>query len=298
MKQPKIKPTTGRIKDGLWTGVDMADYHKSPHISSSQVRLLIESPLTYRRKLDGAIAGDSTPAMAYGTAAHAAILENRFDAFHIQPATYGDGKKWNGRAAECQAWAEAHADKPVITSNQVQELSASAEYVRRHPKAGRLLAGGCAEVSIFAGRTKARADYMTISGTLATVVDLKTCSDASTEAFSREILNRGYHIQMAWYRRTIKAAGIPDFQCYFIGLQKGPLPLVNVWQLSMAALDLGDKEIERAMILLSQCEANNFWPEWADYDGTNTIEAIDLPAYAYQSGEPIELDMGGEAISV
>lgn len=292
----KPKPYKGRIKDGLWSGVPMGIYHGTPHLSSSLLRTLMRSPLEYRRAIDGA-GKETTSAMEYGTVAHAAILENKFDAFHIRPETYADGKAWNGNANECKAWMDAHKDKPVLSLKQVQELSEAANYVHTHPKAGKLLRGGFVEVSAFAANQKARCDYLKIDGESATIVDLKTCTDASTAAFGKEILNRGYHIQFAWYRRVLRNLSFKHFQFYFIALQKGR-PMVNVWMLHPAAMDTVEKEVDDALLTLARCKADGIWPEWADYDGTNEIGIIDIPEWAYRGNDALELEMGGETVEV
>ncbi len=234
--------------------------------------------------------------MSFGTCQHSAVFESRFD-FHIQPETYGpDKKKWSGNAAECKQWLAEHSDKPVLSNNAVRQLVDASDYIRKHPKAGKLIQGGHAEVSFIAHGIKARCDYVKIDGEFADVVDLKTCQDASTAEFGKEILNRGYHIQAAWYRRVLAALGITLRDFYFIALQKGQLPLVNTRPLSRAALDLGDMECERAVMLLSQCEANNHWPEWAE-DESEITPVFDLPEYAYPK-DATEIMFGGEQIAV
>lgn len=299
IQKPTIKPKPfgKQVRDGLWLNMPAPQYHGTPHLSSTLLRVLMRSPLEYKRTIDRLIVKQCTDAMDYGTAAHAAILENRFDAFHIQPETYGDGKPWNGNATECKQWRAVHEDKPIITTNQVQELSASAEYVRQHHKASKLLRGGNVEVSAFHDNTKARCDYLTITGESARVVDLKTCADASTEAFAKEIINRGYHIQFAWYRRVLRGLGLKHFQFFFIALQKGQLPLVNVWEMHPLAMDMADKKIDDALDMLAKCITNKYWPEWSDYDGENEIKTIDVPEWAY-SGGAVELEFGGETVEV
>jgi hypothetical protein len=279
----KPKQYNGRLKDGLWSGVPMETYHRTEHLSSSLLRTLMRSPLEYKRAIDGA-GNETTAAMEYGTVAHAAILENKLNAFHIRPDTYADNKPWNGNSAECKEWARTHADRPVLTVKQVHELSEAANYVHAHPKAGKLLRGGHVEVSAFAAGQKARCDYLKIDGDSATVVDLKTCTDAATAAFGKEIVNRGYHIQFAWYRRVLRSLGFKHFQFYFIALQKGR-PLVNVWMLQPAAMDMVERQIDDALLTLARCKADGIWPEWADYDGTNEIKVIDVPEWAYKDGD-------------
>lgn len=282
----KLKKFKARLGDGLWLGVPAETYHKHPGcLSSTGVRTLLESPLTYHREATGLIRREPTDAMTYGTVAHSAILEQRFDTFHIQPAHCVDGSDWHNSKKECKTWNEAHADKPVLSAKQAAELSEASNYIRNHPKAGRLLKGGHAEVSAIAAGNKARFDYLILDGDSAKIVDLKTCADASTAAFGKEIMNRGYHIQAAWYRRVLQLLGAKTVQFFFVALQKGPLPLVNVWELTTPAMDLGAMECNRAMDLKLKCETNKEWPEWSDYDGSNEVKTIDVPAWAYPEPE-------------
>lgn len=281
----KLKQFNKRLGDGLWRGVPMDVYQQHPALSSTMLRVLLNSPLTYKRIMDRQLRRETTAAMEFGTAAHASILEGRMDAFHIQPSKCADGSDWNNRLKECSEWNKAHADKPVISADQAAGLSESRRYLLAHPKAGRLLTGGAPEVSAIAGTIKARCDYFKSDGAHATVVDLKTCVDASTPAFGREIVNRGYHIQAAWYRRVLKAIGFETVRFFFIALQKGQLPLVNVWELCTPAMDLADIEIARGLDLLMKCEVNQHWPEWGDYDGSNEIQTIDVPRWNYPEPE-------------
>lgn len=282
----KLKHFKSRLGDGLWLGVPADVYHKHPGISSTGIRTLLASPLTFHREATGQIRREPTDAMRFGTAAHSAILENRFDAFHIQPAQCADGSDWHNSKKECKAWNETHADKCVLTAKQAAELSEAAKYIREHPKASRLLCeGGHAEVSAIVAGHKARFDYLTTDKTSARIIDFKTCADANTPAFGREILNRGYHIQAAWYRRVLKSFGFETVQFFFVALQKGPLPLVNVWELTTPAMDLGEMRCATALDLMVKCRVNQHWPEWSDFDGSNEIKTIDVPEWSYPEPE-------------
>jgi len=293
----KLKQFNKRLSDGAWLGVPMQTYQDAPGLSSSMVRVILESPLTYKRMIDGAITKETTGAMEFGTCQHSAVFEQRFD-FHIQPETYGpDKKKWNGNAVECKAWLVEHSDKPVLSNNAVRQLVDASDYLRKHPKAGKLIQGGKAEVSFFANGEKARCDYIRIEGEFADIVDLKTCTDASTYEFGKEILNRGYHIQAAWYRRVLSHLGLTLREFHLLALQKGQLPLVNCRPLRKAAIDLGAMECERAVLLLNKCELNNRWPEWADEDDEAEVQVFDVPEWAHPQQEQ-ELTFGGEAVAV
>ncbi len=293
----KLKQFNKRLGDGAWLGVPMQTYQDAPGLSSSMLRVLLESPLTYKRMTDGQMKREATGAMEFGTCQHSSVFEKRFD-FHIQPATYGiDDKPWSANAAECKRWAEAHHDKPVLTIREATQLNAATDYIHKHPKAGKLIMGGHAEVSFFANGEKARCDYIKIDGEFCDIVDLKTCADASTAEFGKEIYNRGYHIQAAWYRRVLKSLGLTLRDFYIIALQKGQLPLVNVRPLSQAALALGDMRCEAAVLLLSQCNSSNYWPEWTDDEDDGKPKVFDVPEWCKPNTET-ELTFAGEQIAV
>ncbi len=64
-------------------------------------------------------------------------------------------------------------------------------------------------------------------------------------AFSKTILQRGYHRQAAWYRRLI--AQFIDktvrFEFWFVAVEVDPIPRVYAWKLDEAAIDYSDEEI-------------------------------------------------------
>lgn len=296
-KPIKPKKFKGELADGLWSGVSMEVYHAHPAISSTALRVLLRSPLTFRRMIDGELENEPTDAMEFGTCQHAALFERRFD-FHIQPETYGpENKPWSGNSGECKKWLAEHSDKPVLSASQARKLSEAVGYIRAHPKGQRYIRGGHAEVSVIAGGMKARPDYLIIHpDNTCTIVDLKTTTDASRVAFGRECLNREYHIQFAWYKDTLAAIGLTVVSVKVLALQKGKLPLLNVLEFSPAALRLGQQKCMEALALLAQCEANDYWPEWAE-DDPKEVKLLELPEYAF-AGQETELEIGGERVTV
>ena len=263
----------------------MREYQKYPAMSSTMLRVLADSPLTYHRMVTGQLRREPTEAMEFGTAAHSVILEGKLDSFYISPAKCADGSEWSGRKSECKVWVEAHGDRPIISAEQAAQLSETARYIREHHQAGKLCIGATPEVSVIIGGEKARCDLLRLDGDHATIIDLKTTVSARTADFQREILNREYYVQAAWYRRVLKAAGAATVRFIFLALQKGQLPLVNVLELSTAAMDLGDAKIKLALDLGDKCKANQYWPEWADFDGSNEIKTVDVPERAYPEPE-------------
>ena len=276
---------------GAFAGMPMRDYLAAPGINSSAVKDILESPLNYKRKCDGLIQNKQTTATEMGTALHAAILEGKLD-FYTEPLTYGpDSKKWNNNATECKAWNASHCDKPVLSAREAAFVSESFNYVKTHPKCGHLLTGGHSEISIFAEVDgvlfKCRPDYYKPG----VITDLKSVADASTRGFSKAVPDWGWHIQAAINVKCCAALGVP-VRFNWIALQKGDMPLLNVVKASQAWLNLGETAIRDALHIKAQCEANNFWPEWPDYDGTNDIQDLPVPHWMLAE-ENVTVKVGG-----
>lgn len=270
-------------------GLAFKEYKEWDAVNFSQLTPFSRSPLDAKRERDGLTARESTEAMELGSALHALVLEGR-EGFYVRPDTYGaEGKKWNGNANECKAWAEAHQDKPVLSAGAVAKLRATASYVLQHSKAGPLLTGGHPEVSIYADDAesglsiKGRLDYLQIGPDYVSIIDLKRTQDASTEELAKTIRYRRYHVQAAMYRRLVRACGADAVRYFFVAIEDGQLPKVNVRELNPRAIDLGDEILDADLAKYAECKRSGIWPEWAD-DGPG-VACIDLPEWCYP--EPV-----------
>jgi hypothetical protein len=128
--------------------------------------------------------------------AHCAVLEP--DELSKRYAIAPDRRSNAGKAAA----AEMSANGIEAVSEPEMALALNmADAVRQHPYAAALLADGKAEQSFWwddkatGQRCKCRPDWY--QGT--TIVDLKTCQDASPGAFARACATFGYHTQAAHY---------------------------------------------------------------------------------------------------
>jgi ATP-dependent exoDNAse (exonuclease V) beta subunit len=273
---------------GLFASLSMEQYQAAPGLSKSRSDTLAVSPLDYLREITGVKKREKTEAMELGTIYHSAIFENRAQ-YHVRPNTYGaDGKKWSGNATECKAWVIAHSDLPILTEYEEAEVRANVEYVRKHPLASLILAKpAVAELSMFARwegagyMLKGRADWIWQDAETGDVcvADLKTTQDASSRVFSRDILNRRYHVQAAMYRYILQRLGFETVRFYFIALEKGSAPKCNVRQLTAQAMDEGERRLFEALELYQQCRIAGKWPEF--HDSQDSINFIDLPDFVY-----------------
>jgi hypothetical protein len=191
--------TTAITPPAIVLGLTGDEYRSQPGTTQSDLNLFAESPLLFsiRQK-------EETRAMQLGTILHGLALEAR-TGFHVKPLTYGpENKPWNGNANECKAWLAAHCDLPVLSVDEAVEVRVAASYVRQHETCAHWLQQGHAEVSVFTSWGKGRLDYVADRGDYIDVIDLKACADARHRKFSGTIMERGYHIQAAWYRRLIR----------------------------------------------------------------------------------------------
>lgn len=288
------RPTEAR-NDGCYM-LTMAEYLASDGVSKHGLDWFAKSPEHYRDYRAGILAEEQTDAMKFGSLLHALVFEDRRD-FVVFPVTYPSGnemKPWHGGANYCKAW-ETEQTLPVVSQHEALLLGRWSEAILKHPLAAPLLKEGKPEVSMFATDPdtglllKCRSDWQRPKG----IVDLKTTTNAATWAFSREIHQRRYHVQAAMNCHVAGLLGLdmPDF--YFIALEKGEVPRINVRLLSQKAIGLGLVELNSSLVELAECLETNRWPGYCG----DEIETIELPPYAGDAS-PLELQIGGQSVTM
>jgi len=283
---------------GIFTGLPMDTYRSAPGLAGSDLELIERSPAMYAKgeRLD------PTPEMEFGTLFHSLLLSGNAD-FYTAPEYYPApesakknakiiNKPWNWNAARCQEWREDHSDKPIVPRHGLNSsawLKAMQLKVEAHPIAKSLISRLTPEVSIFAHSPenpvlcKGRADGL-IRGETTIIVEVKTTRDASTHAFSREIFKRGYYRKAAWYRMLLHQLRVSPVEFWFIAVEKGDHPRVNVRKLAERAMDKGELDNDDALTLYRKCKLGNYWPEFPDgaFPGdSDAMPLIDLPDFVY-----------------
>lgn len=232
---------------------------------------------------------DATPAMRMGTAIHSAILgvgarptlapdldwrkKETKDAAAAACAQLGFLAVPQSRA-EFESLCEA-AGLLLVTAEEMTTIANVADAVAGHPEASALLSEGKPEISILGTiegtPVKARIDWYR-PGIL---VDLKTTSDASEDAFQRSAYNFGYHIQMAWYRDLLRGAAMPVVDSYIIAVETAAPHGVQVYRIDGAALAAGEEVYMAKLAQYGECLAAGRWP---CYD--MGIRTLTLPRWA------------------
>jgi len=256
--------------------ISNADYHADPAISASQLKTVMQSPYHYwSRYLDpDRVAMAPTAAMRFGSLAHCAVLEPDELSKRYQLAP--DRRTKEGKAAVVEmaaAGIEAVSEADMVLAVNM------AVAVHGHPTAGALLQSGQAEQSFWwddiatGMRCKCRPDWF--DGT--TIVDLKTCQDASPTGFAKAVANFGYSIQAAHY-----LAGTLATRFIFVAVEKTAPYAIGVYELNTEALIHGSIARHNALQRIQDCRAINEWPGYTD-----GIQTLQLPGWALKDNSTI-----------
>ena len=253
------------------------EYHRDPSISKSGLDQFRKSPAHFQAWL--AEDREQTPAMRIGTLTHLAVLEpDSFDEKTVI-APLVDKRTKEGKSIWEQFKAQ-HEGKDIITLDEHNQIVAMRDSVRKHQAAGKLLAKGGSEISVFAVcpktkvMMKGRFDWLDGN----TIVDLKTTEDASPEGFAKSVANYRYHIQAAHYIALAGLVGIKDATFKMIAVEKSAPYAVAVYELDAADLMLAESERITLLEMFSSCTQFQSWPAYSQ-----SITTISLPKWATKS---------------
>jgi exodeoxyribonuclease VIII len=259
--------------------ISNADYHADPAISASQLKEISRSPYHYwSRYLDpDRVAMVPTAAMRLGSLAHCAVLEpdELSNRYQLAP----DRRTKEGKAAVIEM---AAAGIEAVSETDLAQALQMADAVRSNSTAALLLSNGAAEESrwwddVSTGlRCKCRPDWLSADG--ATIVDLKTCVDASPASFAKAISNFGYSIQAAHY-----LAGTLATRFIFVAVEKSFPYAIGVYELNTEGLIHGSIARHNNLQRIQDCRAINSWPSYTD-DGIQTLQ---LPGWALKDNTSI-----------
>ena len=255
------------------------EYNKAPGIRRSLLWEIRRSPAHLKWRMDNP--PEATPALIFGQALHAAVLtpEDYGRQFAVMPnvdrRTKAGREAWEAAAAEAQG-------RTQIAFDWAEQIAAMVQAVRGNPMAARLL-DGPHETSYFWADTmtgegcKCRTDAETDIGDMHLIVDLKSCQDASTDAFMRDALNYGYDVQAAMYTDGYKAVTGQEASFVFIAVEKNPPYAVNILQADTLFMQHGQDRYRHLLGLYHECRQRNQWPGYTGFDGY--IASLGLPAW-------------------
>lgn len=260
---------------GLHDGIPAEAYHADPcpmpSLSSGVARTIVGDSLAHaylaHPRLGGKKDGEATEAMDLGSLVHALLADEANLTCEI-----GNFDTYRSKAA--QEWRDEvrRAGKTPVLEKVAEQAKPIVEALRS--KAGRGLtidpfSAGKAEVTAVwrEGEAYCRARYdRLILDSYADIWDWKTTTSIAPHKLMRSIVDQGYHIQAAMYRRGLMAIR-PDYagRCSFIlvFVEVSPPYAVRRVVLSEAFLQIGGAEVSRAILRWQHATATNEWPEGA-----------------------------------
>lgn len=259
-------------------------YNKRKGVRRSDLWKLNRSPAHFRYFLEHPV--EQTPAMAFGSAVHAAVLTPRSFKKQYMVADF-DARTKAGKELKQQA---LESGKILLTTEQNEQIKNIADAIRRNPYAKRLLTGKHETAHFWLDpetgeKCKCKTDCETEIGGVHYVVDLKTCANADTEEFVRDAVKYGYFMQAAMYCHGVKCHTGKDSVFVFVAVEKDPPYAVNVLQCGEDEIRLGmngDKNgrvmgFRYLMDLYHRCRTEKKWPGYEGFD--NRINEIVLPKW-------------------
>ena len=252
--------------------ISNADYHADPAVSASQLKTVMQSPYHYWSAYlnPDRVAMVPTAAMRLGSLTHCAVLEPDELTKRYQLAP--DRRTKEGKAAVVEM---AAAGIEAVSEADLAQALQMADAVRSNSTVSSLLSNGAAETShwwddVATGmRCKCRPDWLSADGE--TIVDLKTCVDASASGFSSAVGRFSYQLQAAHY-----LCGTLAKRFVFAAVEKSAPYAVGVYELDQEALVHGSIARHNALQRLQDARSINEWPGYTD----NGIETISLPGWA------------------
>jgi len=245
------------------TGIEklpFSEYRKRDGLNKSTITELLRSPL--HAQYANLVADTMTPSKLIGVAIHCAILEpNDFERkFKTLPEGH-DGRTKEGKARIAEYSATGAT---VLSFEQGQQVHGMASAIAKHPLAFNLLVDSEREneMSMFwqRGGCQCKARWDTVSKRYSYAADLKSCTDASLDAWRRTCVDYGYHIQAAHYLDGMRANGLNIDKFYFVCVESSPPHAVAIFELDEGFLSVAEDQIGKALILYRQCMDSGLWP--------------------------------------
>jgi len=248
-------------------------YHRQRGVSNTGLKLMMRSPAHYKyqeRK-------ESTRAMVLGSALHMACLEPDifYDTYHLLRSSE------NRMTSEYKTAKKEYGEEFVLVKPEIEKIEGMAKSLSMSAITEYLYNDYCdKELSGFAIDPETglmcRHRFDAIIDGIA--IDLKTTTDARKPAFSKKILDFGYHIQAAFYadqHRWITGDDIEKF--IFAAIETSAPYAVKIYELDQESIEAGRKKYRQALGDYDECKKYNTWPA---YD--QEIETIGIPQWALE----------------
>jgi exodeoxyribonuclease VIII len=249
------------------------DYHNRPGVSASMLKSMARGWRTFEAEyITKTAPRKESAAMALGTAVHTALLEpERFATEYVVcPEECSDR-----RTKAYKEWAASVDGAAVLTTDDAATIDAIRESVRRDDFASKLLAAdGYVEKSMEWNDqgVLCRMRFDKIAGPFC--IDIKTCQDATPEAFAKTIASYRYDLQAAHYLSGLTNNGIGwGMRFVFIAVETASPYRVRCYEMCD---DDFDKANDDRVSLLQEYRRRSKSGDWSE-PGEGVLTKVFLP---------------------
>jgi len=285
--------TATKIEPGIHYAMPRQQYDELPAFNQSTLKRMIQDTPAHARHAQ-LFPEPPSDAMVLGLAFEALLLGG-------DPEYQAHYSTWQGLRRQGKEWEafearELAAGKIILTTAQDQAAKLMVLSIREHATASRLFSRGGAAQAVLVWDEgglpcKARLDQL-FTDDWPTIGDLKTASSIKTEDLERAIVNYGYDVQAAFYKRGAKALGLGERVNYLLSfIESGgnaayPKPgivnaagqprfAVRVLEIDDRTVARGTQLVEAGLDLYRSCRACGRWECYSD-----RVERISAPAWA------------------
>lgn len=262
------------MEPGIYDGIPEDDYHASPGVSVSRLKVFAEAPA--KAKFGSK---KETAALALGSLIHCAVLEpdDLEHRYQVTDLERRGTKAWEAEEA-------AAAGRELIKRPDYEEALRIRDAAHAHPVAREILKPGplLVEQSMYwldpatGLLCRGRVDGMRVD--MRVLADVKSTADASPEGFARAVAEYRYHWQEAFYVDGVKAAaGWTPEAFIFFAIEKEPPYLVGAYEVPPDDVERGRQRVREELERYAECERTNHWPGYS-----TTLESLHLPHWAHR----------------
>ena len=262
--------------------ISNAEYRKRDGLASTDIKRMMKSMAYWKYLQDNPEDERDTPSLKFGRAYHKFCLEPYdFDNEYVV-APKIDRRTKEGKIAYEQFVKDA-GDKEVIDEEMYDQLTKMRDVLYATPCVKQLIYGEH-EKSFFwtdkntGVKCKCRPDSFGELGGNPICVDLKTTTDAETDAFMRSAIKFNYDVQAAHYTAGLEQIYGKEFSFVFIAQETKAPYLVNILQADEYFMRNGREIRDGLLKTYKKCVELDEYPAFLGFkDEKRYINSLSIP---------------------
>lgn len=255
-------------------------YHQSPGINRSRLFNIAKSPEYFKYCEDNP--RPPSHDLIFGQAFHKLALQpHEFeDEFAVAPDLDMRYKESKSIMAE---FDQKSGGKTIITQGDFDVITAMRHSLEMNPLASFLVHGDVVEEPIYwtdpitGELCKCKPDSQKSFMGRNTCVDLKSCRDASEDAFARDALKYGYDLETGMYLTGLESSTGEPWDFVFVCVEKTEPHTVNMFQADDFFIQHGQNLFRRYLDLYHKCKTEDNWPGYMGFE--NMINNLSVPSW-------------------